>query len=130
MLNLIVTPETIAATTGIPRGGEKWFKGIKFTMQDYKEFIKIEHSEIDLTNAIPRSYMKENYSKLLLIIQKYFTCEVRYHMVYSYRLRLLLHFMGKRSHDFPFYLYKSLAKMSDKVQVKTEGNETSLFIMV
>ena len=48
-------------------------------------------------------------------------------MVYSYHLRLLLHFVGKRSLDFPFYLYRSLAKMSDKVQDKKEGNETSLF---
>ena len=70
ILNLTVTLETIAAATGIHRGGEKWFKGFKFTMQDCKEFIKPEHSEIDLTNAIPRSYMKDNFSKLLLIIQK------------------------------------------------------------
>ena len=48
-------------------------------------------------------------------------------MVYSYHLRLLLNFVGKRSLDFPFYLYKILAKILDKVQVKTEGDETSLF---
>ena len=48
-------------------------------------------------------------------------------MVYSYHLRLLLHFVGKRSLDLPFYLYRSLTKMSDKVQVKKEGNETYLF---
>ena len=48
-------------------------------------------------------------------------------MVYSYHLRLLLNFVGKRSLDFPFYLYKILAKMSEKDQVKTKGNETSLF---
>ena len=40
ILNLIVTPESISTATGIPRGEEQWFKGIKFTMQDYKEFIK------------------------------------------------------------------------------------------
>ena len=71
--------------------------------------------------------MKFNFSKLLIIIQKYFTCEGRFHMVYSYHLRLLLHFVGKRSLDLPFYLYRNLGKMSDKVQVKIEGNETSLF---
>ena len=96
-------------------------------MQECKEFIKAKHSEIDLTNSIPRSYMKDNFSKLLLIIHKYFTCEGRYHMVYSYHLKIFLHFDGKRSLDLPFYLYRSLAKMSDKVQAKYEGNETSLF---
>lgn len=48
-------------------------------------------------------------------------------MVYSYHLRLLLYFVGKRSLDLPFYLYISLGKMLDKVQIKTEGNETYLF---
>ena len=63
MLNLTITPETIAETTGIPRGEEKWFKGFKFTMQECKEFIKLEHSEIDLKNAILRSYMKEKIGR-------------------------------------------------------------------
>ena len=71
--------------------------------------------------------MKENYEKFFIVIQNYFTYEGIFHMVYSYHLRLLLHFVGKRSLDFPFYLYKSLGKMSDKVQIKTKGNETSLF---
>ena len=48
-------------------------------------------------------------------------------MVYSYHFRILLHFVGKRFLDLPFYLYKILAKMSNKVQAKSEGNETSLF---
>ena len=127
IMNLTVTPETISTATGNPRGGEQWFDIIKFTMQDCKEFIKQEHSEIDMTNAIPRSFMKENYAKLLMVIQNYFTCEGRFHMIYSYHLKLLLHFVGKRSLNLPFYLYTSLGKMLDKVQIKTEGSETSLF---
>lgn len=96
-------------------------------MQECKEFIKPKHSEFELTNAIPRSFMKYNFSKLLLIIQKYFTCEGRYHKVYSYHFKLLLHFVGKKYLDLPFYLYRSLAKMAYKVQAKSEGSETSLF---
>ena len=89
--------------------------------------MKPENSEIDLTNAIPRSYIKENYSKLLLIIQKYFICEGRYHKVYSYHFKLLLHFICKISLDLPSYLHRSLSKMADKVQEKYEGSDTSLF---
>ena len=96
-------------------------------MQDCEEFIKQEHSEVVLTNAIPRSFMKENYGKILMVIQKYFTYKGRFHMVYSYHIILLLLFLGKRSLDLPFYLYISLGKISDMVQIKTEGNETSLF---
>ena len=119
ILNLNITPEIIAAATWIPRGQEKWFKGFKFNMEECKEFIKLESSEIDLTNAIPRSGMKDNFSKLLLIIQKYFTCEGRYHKVYSYHFKLLLHFASKISLDLPFYLHRSLAKMANKIQAKS-----------
>ena len=73
-------------------------------MQDSKEFIKQEHSEIYLTNTSPGGFMKRNYSKLLMVIQKYFSYDGRFHMVYSYHLKLLLHFVGKRSLDLPFYL--------------------------
>ena len=68
MMNLTITLDIIAAATGIPRGQEKWFKGFKFNMEKCKEFIKPENSGVDLTNAIPRSYMKDNFSKLLLIV--------------------------------------------------------------
>ena len=64
MLNLSVTSEVIAVATGIPRGQEKWFKGFKFNMEQCKEFMKPKNSEMDLTNSIPRSCMKDNYSNL------------------------------------------------------------------
>ena len=48
-------------------------------------------------------------------------------MVYSYHLRLLLHFVGKGSLELPFYLHRILGKMSDNFEIKKEGNETSLF---
>ena len=96
-------------------------------MEQCKEFMKPEHIEMDLNTAIPRSCIKDNYSKLLLNIQKYFTCEGIYHKVYSYHFKLLLHFIGKISLDLNFYLHRSLRKMADKVQEKSEGSETSLF---
>ena len=115
MLSLTITPKVIAAVTEIPRDQETWFKGFKFNMEQCKEFMKPEHIEMDLNNVIPRSCIKDNYSKLLLNIQKYFTCEGRYHKVYSYHFKLLLHFTGKISIDLPFILHRSLAKMADKV---------------
>ena len=47
--------------------------------------------------------------------------------MYSYHFKFLLHFTGKISLDFPFYLFCSLGKMCDKVQLKKEACETSLF---
>ena len=47
--------------------------------------------------------------------------------MYSYHFKLLLHFTRMISLDFPFFLFQSLAKMADKVQMKAQYCETSLF---
>ena len=80
-----------------------------------------------MKNGIPRGYMKENYAKMLLVVHKYFTCEGRFHMVYSYHFRLLLHFIGKKPLDLPFFSFITLGNISDKVHAKAEGSETSVF---
>ena len=108
VLNFMVSTHTISQATEIPRGGEEWFKATKFKMQSCEEFVKPEHIGADTASGIPRSYMKENYSKLLFVVQKYFACEGRFHMVYLYHFRLLLHFTGKQPLDLPFFLFRSL----------------------
>ena len=113
--------------TEIPRGQEEWFKNFKFDMNPCKEFLKDEFVNENLSKAVPRSYVKEYYAHLLTCIQKYLTCEGRYNKVYSYHFKLLLHFTGKVSIDLPFYLFRSLSKMCDKVQLSKEDCETSLF---
>lgn len=96
-------------------------------MEPGKVFLKPDFAETDLTKATPRSYIKEIYANFIFNIQRYFTCEGRYHKAYSYHFKLLLHFTGMISLDFPFFLYLSIAKMVDKVKMKTQGCETSLF---
>ena len=96
-------------------------------MEPCKIFLKPEFAETDLTKEVPRSYIKNTYANMLFNIQRYFSCEERYHKVYSYHFKLLLHFTGMISLDFPFFLFRSLAKMADKVQMKAQYYETSLF---
>lgn len=74
VISFTVLPETISQAIEILREGEEWFKATKFKMQNCDEFIKIEHIGVDMASRIPRSFMKENYSKLLFLIQKYFSC--------------------------------------------------------
>jgi len=96
-------------------------------MAPYKILLKPEFIDKDLSKAVPRGYVKYSYAKLLSCIQRYFTYEGRYHKVYSYHFKILLHFSGIISLDLPFFLFQSLGKMSDKVQLKKEACETSLF---
>lgn len=127
VLELPISPEVISAVTKIPRGHDIWFKNFKFDMNHCKDFLKPEFIDSDLNKKVPTSLVKDSYANLLSCIQRYFTYEGRYHKVYSYHFKLLLHFTGKISLDFPFYLFRSLGKMCDKVQLKKEACETSLF---
>ena len=115
---MLVSPEIISLVTEIPRGEESWFKNFRFEMEPYKIFLKPEFVDTNLTKAMPRGYVKDTYANLLSNIQRYFTCEGRYHKVYSYHFKLLLHFTRIISLDLPFFLFRSLAKMADKVQMK------------
>jgi hypothetical protein len=48
-------------------------------------------------------------------------------MVYQYHIRLLLHFTGKESMNLPFYIFKSIGNMSDRVQAKSKHVDTIVF---
>jgi len=115
ILNLKISREIIALVTEIPRGQDVWFKTFRFDMEPCKVFLKPEFAKTELTKAVPRNYIKDSYANLLLNIQHYFTCEGRYQKVYSYHFKLLLHFTDMISLDFPYFLYRSVAKMVDKV---------------
>ena len=87
---------------------------IRLELEKCDEFLKEEHIGIYMSLGIFGTCLKENYSKMLMVIQKYFTCEGRFHMIYQYHFRLLLHFTVKQPLDLPFFLFRILGKMDDK----------------
>lgn len=127
ILSLNVSVDTISHATKILRSGETWFKVQKFLLHNCHEFLEEEHQGISMIVGIPKDFLKEHYSNLLMVIQKYFTCDGRFHMVYQYHFRLLVHFIGKRTLDIPFYRFKILGNMVDKVQAKSDTSSTSIF---
>jgi hypothetical protein len=86
----------------------------------YIDFLKPWHRNQNIGATIPKEYLLEPYEKVLIVIQRYFTCEVRFDRVYEYHIRLLVHFMGKITLNLPFYLYRSLGKMANKVQSRVD----------
>jgi hypothetical protein len=69
----------------------------------------------------------EGFDKMLRVIQRYFTCEGRFNMIYQYYIRLLFHFTGKDPMNLPFYLFRSIGKIVDRVQAKSKDVDTSFF---
>ena len=49
---------------------------------------------------------------MMRVIMKYFTCEGRLSRLYSYHIRLLMHFTRVKMLHFTYYLYMSIDKMS------------------
>lgn len=68
LLDLVLSPNTISCAKDIPRLGEMWFEEQKIKLQNYDEFLKEECKGIDMTTGIPRTCLKEHFSKILMII--------------------------------------------------------------
>jgi hypothetical protein len=118
---------SISIATEIPNTGERWFKAMTLNVAFSKEFFKPEYQGENLSKGVPRNHMMEGFDKMLKVIQRYFTCEGKLKMIYQYHIRLLLHFTGKDAMNLPFYMFRSIGKMSDRVQVKSKAVDTSVF---
>jgi hypothetical protein len=109
-LELEVSEATIAATTEIPNTGERWFKYMILNAAFSKDFLKPDYQKDNLSKGVPRSHLVEGFDKMLKIIQRYFTCEGRFNMIYQYHIRLLLHFTGKGFNEYPFLSVQKYGK--------------------
>ena len=61
-----------------------------------------------------------------MVLQKFITGEGHYAFTYQYHVRLLLHFEEKLTLNFPFFMMKSLQKMSQEVQKSKKNPLTCL----
>jgi hypothetical protein len=75
---------------------------------------------------MPIQLFKTRWHGLLLVIKQFITCEGRYGLVFLFHIRLLMIFLGFKL-NFPFYLLKSLRKMSKFYQRQNPNPESSMF---
>jgi hypothetical protein len=127
ILEFEVSELSISAKTEIPNIGEIWFKAMTLNVAFSKEFLKPEYQGDKLSKGVPKNHMLQGFDKMLKVIQRYFTCEGRFNMIYQYHIRLMLHFTCKYAVNLPFYLFKSIGKISDRVQAKSKAVDTSVF---
>ena len=111
VLEFEVSDQSIYIDIEIPNCGEKWFKPMSLKSSFSKELSKLEYQGDNLSKGVPKSHMMECFDKMLMVIQRYFTCEGRFNMVYQYHIILLLHFTGKESMKFPFYLFRNIGNV-------------------
>jgi hypothetical protein len=93
----------------------------------HHDFLKPEFRNTKFRATMPREFLLESHSDLLRVIQRFFTCEGRFNRVYQYHIRILMHFTGKKPLNLPYYLFISLGRMDDRVQLRKEQGDASLF---
>lgn len=127
-LKFTVTEATIAAATSLPQEGERWFKNRGVEDQIWKTILQNPGMDTSIfTKGIPVHRIKEEWSPLLLLIQKFITCEGRFGSMYMYHARLMMNFMEGYNHNLPYFLLSSLKKMSFTVQKHVGNIEPHLY---
>ena len=109
-----ISTSVVAATTGIHNVGEKWFKAINIDAQHYESILKPRYKN-ENKKVFPFSHLLDRFSPMMNNIMKYFTCEGRFSRLYSYHIRLLMHFTVVKFLNIPHYLFRSIDKMGYKV---------------
>jgi hypothetical protein len=118
---------SVAATTEMPRQGERWFKTTVTKDIEFRSYLKPDFQSIIWQKDVPRSYLEEKWQHFLKEIQVYITCEGRYGRVMLYHFKLMNHFTGKCPLNLPHYLHRSLTKMSHQVQAKPDKVHNRIF---
>lgn len=117
---------SISIATGLPDNGEYWFKGMNLDLENYKPFLKTPYRDTH-THLLPFRYLLEKYALLIKTVMRFFTCEGRFSRLYAYHIRLLMHFTSQKPLNICNYLFKSISKMSEKLQLKDKEHSPSLF---
>ena len=109
-----VTEAFISEATGLPMAGERWYKKKTMRIGDFTTFLKPQYSMVDWRCGIPANWLKEDWRKVLRIVQKFVTCEGRFSITHLYQMRLLTHISGDDPLNLVHFLYNSLLKMSKR----------------
>ena len=118
--------DSISQATGIPSHGENWFKGMNLDLEQYKPYLKSQYERAH-SHVFPFIYLLESYAPLMKVVMKFFTSEGIFSRLYRYHIRLLMHFTIDKSLNLSNYLYRSLTKMSKRVQLKGKVHYPSPF---
>ena len=76
-----------------------------------------------MTCVFPFIFLRDEYVPLMRLIMRYFTCEGRFSRLYSYHIRLLMHFTRVRMMNIPFFMCQNIERMVPLVQKKSPAQQ-------
>jgi hypothetical protein len=114
-----VTEEFVAEAIQLPTIGQRWTKGQLVDKKLCAQLLKPQYRETKWSEGMSRSWLEPQWAQVLIILQRYLTCEGRYTIIFPCHARLLLHFTGTPL-NIPYFLLKSLKRMAEQVQRVSE----------
>jgi hypothetical protein len=114
-----VTEEFVAEAIQLPATGQRWTKGQPVDKKLCAQLLKPQYRETKWSEGTSRSWLEPQWAQMLVILQRYLTCEGRYTIIFPCHARLLLHFTGTPL-NIPYFLLKSLKRMAEQVQRVSE----------
>jgi hypothetical protein len=129
-LLMLVTEQSIAKACRLVVGGERWWKKEHVVTKFVNQFLLPDKKNPDWRKGVPHSWIRQEWHTALIIIHRYITCEGRFSLIYIYHIRLLMHLNGDYPLNLPYFLLKSLEKMSKRVQSHPTTAKGSLFHQV
>ena len=121
-VNFTLTPEVISQATGIPNVGEVWPKRRLLDFVHFEPYVRPPFVRL-LTGVFPFRFLRSEYAPIMRLIMHYFTCEGRFSQVYSYHIRLLMHFTRVRMMNIPVFLFHNIQRMVPMLQKKTPAQQ-------
>jgi hypothetical protein len=122
-----VIEHSIRTTFRLSVYGERWWKKEEMPMEFLNKFLLPEHRNPNWIQGIPQSWMKKEWKTALMVIRRYITCEGRFSLVHIYHIRFLMYLNGDIPLCLPFFLLKSLSKMSKRIQSHHATASKSIF---
>jgi hypothetical protein len=111
-----VTEESIAAVTGLPTTGEKWFNR-KAHLPDAQKGFLMGNERVQMKGrGADVSSLPEPWGKVSEFVKRYITCEGRYQVVYFSDFVLLSHLRHQKLINIPYYLLHCLHNMAHFVK--------------
>jgi hypothetical protein len=129
-LLMLVIEQTVVKACRLVVGGERWWKKEHVVIEFVNQFLLVDKKNLNWRRGVPRSWIRPEWHTTLIIIHRYITYEGRFSLVYIYHIRILMNLNGDYPLNLPYFLLKSLTKMSKRVQSLSTNAKNNLFHQV
>jgi len=118
----------IKKVTRLPSVCEIWFKNRGIEGNEWKTFFRNPGMETSFFKKhIPHIALKIKWTNLILVIQKFITCEGTFGSMFFYNMHLMMHFLKGSEISFPCFLLNSLKKITINTQRKVQEIENTMY---